>query len=67
MPEMGGIEAFNKIRYEIVDKTPMIALTANALKGDKEKFLKIGFEGYTSKPFEPEQLFHDIAKVLITN
>ena len=67
MPEMGGIEAFNKIRNEIADKTPMIALTANALKGDKEKFLKIGFEGYTSKPFKPEQLYHEIAKILATN
>lgn len=64
MPEMGGVEAFQKIRNEMNISTPMIALTANALKGDKEKFIKIGFEGYTSKPFEPEQLYYEIARLL---
>ncbi len=56
MPIMGGIEATNTIlAYEKKHKVPhipIIALTANALKGDKERFLSEGMDDYMSKPIK---------------
>jgi len=56
MPVMGGVEAtHNIIDYENKNRKhhiPIIALTANALTGDKEKYLKEGMDGYLSKPIE---------------
>jgi len=65
MPEMGGLEATGEIReYEIkqhiIKKTPIVALTANALKTDKEKYLAAGMNDYLSKPFKQQ----DLVKVL---
>lgn len=60
MPIMNGIESFNLIRkYERennISKTPIIALTANVIKGDKEKFLDLGMEHYLSKPIDLTEL-----------
>jgi len=53
MPVMGGEEALLQIRKEEQTqnrRTPIIALTAHALKGDRERFLQIGFDGYLAKP-----------------
>jgi len=56
MPVMGGIEATHKIiEYEKNHRkhhVPIIALTANALTGDREKYIKEGMDGYLSKPIE---------------
>ena len=60
MPIMNGIEAFIAIReYEKennLSNIPIIALTANAIKGDKEKFLDLGMDGYISKPINTNEL-----------
>ncbi len=60
MPIMDGVEFFKQIRaYEKennLPKIPIIAITANAIKGDKEKFLSIGMDGYVSKPINSEEL-----------
>lgn len=60
MPIMNGTEAFIEIRkYEKennLSNIPIIALTANAIKGDKEKFLDIGMNGYISKPINTNEL-----------
>lgn len=60
MPVMGGMEATGKIlgyeRKNAKEHTPIIALTANALSGDKEKYLGAGMDGYLSKPIELEAL-----------
>jgi len=60
MPVMGGIEATHKIiQYEEQKRKhhiPIIALTANALTGDKEKYLKAGMDNYLSKPIELSSL-----------
>lgn len=63
MPHMGGIEATSKIRKhknKVKSQTPIIALTANALVGDAEKYLKAGMDDYISKPFNRETLFRKI-------
>ncbi|MDH5465115.1 MAG: ATP-binding protein, partial [Thiovulaceae bacterium] len=60
MPKMNGIEATKQIRViESQTKaapTPIIALTANALKGDKERFLASGMDEYLSKPIDKMKL-----------
>lgn len=56
MPEMDGYCAANLIR-ENGTTTPIIALTANALSGDRDKSLAAGMNDHLSKPFEPQQLY----------
>lgn len=65
MPEMDGIEATKRIREKegMKKHTPVIALTAFALKGDRERFLSMGMDEYIAKPVEMEQLFLTIDKV----
>ncbi|HEY8462783.1 MAG TPA: ATP-binding protein [Bacillota bacterium] len=66
MPEMDGIEATRQIRHREQGRghLPVIALTAHALQGDREKFLAIGLDGYLAKPFTPAELFEEINRVL---
>jgi signal transduction histidine kinase/CheY-like chemotaxis protein len=60
MPEMDGIEAVRIIREEIgteyAKTVPIIALTANAIVGNKEMFLRQGFQAFLSKPIDIAQL-----------
>lgn len=59
MPEMDGITATAKIREMpgAVSQIPIIALTANAMAGDKQKYLAAGMNDYVTKPIEPRKLF----------
>jgi len=59
MPILNGLDATKYIRANISSDIPIIALTAYALKGDEEKFLKVGMNDYLSKPFD-ELVFLDI-------
>jgi PAS domain S-box-containing protein len=62
MPEMDGVEATAKIRDQFGENRPwIIALTANALEGDRERYLGVGMEDYVSKPIRVEEL----AKALV--
>ncbi len=69
MPVMDGIEATHEIldyeEDEEVSHVPIIALTANALKGDKERFLSEGMDEYISKPLETSELLAVLNKYLI--
>jgi CheY-like chemotaxis protein len=57
MPEMDGYEATQEIRkQDAFKKIPIIALTAKAMKGDKEKCLSVGMSDYVSKPVNISQL-----------
>jgi PAS domain S-box-containing protein len=64
MPEMNGTEAAKMVRERLGAKSPsIIALTAEALEGDKERFLGIGFDDYLSKPLQVQQLQEILKKV----
>ncbi len=65
MPVMCGSEALHHIRANGI-KTPIVALTANAMAGDKERFLKEGFNRYLSKPIIQEELESVLSKYLLS-
>ena len=67
MPVMNGYDAAKMIRKNISDKLPVIALTANAIKGDNKKCLEAGMNDYIAKPFKEEDLLKMIAGILQTN
>ena len=57
MPKMSGVETLQKIKVEIPEfDIPMIALTANALTGMREKYLADGFNDYLAKPINKDEL-----------
>ncbi len=64
MPEMDGLTATRKIRVQDgpAQKIPIIAMTANAMKGDEEACMEAGMDDYISKPFKPKELFATIEK-----
>ena len=72
MPGMDGVEALNWFRRGTAGRfnfltsadTPIIAVTANALGGDEERFLGLGFDDYLSKPFRQSQLLAMLTKHL---
>jgi signal transduction histidine kinase/DNA-binding response OmpR family regulator len=68
MPEMGGLEATKAIRErecaQSCRPTPIIAVTANALKGDRERYLEAGMNGYVSKPISVEALKSEMQRLL---
>ncbi|MEQ8187337.1 MAG: response regulator [Candidatus Eremiobacterota bacterium] len=64
MPEMDGFEATEKIRaFEAGKKhTPVIALTADAMKGDREKCIEAGMDDYISKPYSQTKIINTIKR-----
>ena len=68
MPEMGGIEATQLMREQEqlrqLKRTPIIAVTANALKGDRERYFEAGMDGYVSKPLSIDSLKTEMERVL---
>ncbi|HOZ77086.1 MAG TPA: ATP-binding protein, partial [Ferruginibacter sp.] len=67
MPLMDGLEATKIIRSEIGSAVPVIALTANAIKGESDKCYAAGMNDFISKPFEEQALIGLIAKWLNKN
>ncbi|HEY7543627.1 MAG TPA: response regulator, partial [Blastocatellia bacterium] len=60
MPDINGLEATAAIREKeraTGRHTPVIAMTAHAIKGDRERCLRAGMDGYIAKPIRPDELF----------
>ena len=57
LPKMDGFKVVSQLRqHEVTKNIPVIALTAHAMKGDREQILEAGCNDYISKPIEPEEL-----------
>jgi signal transduction histidine kinase/ActR/RegA family two-component response regulator len=70
MPEMDGLEATRILREREkmgMKSVPIIALTAHAMKGDRDKCLAVGMRGYVSKPILPEEFFQVIEEVMLAH
>ncbi len=67
MPDIDGLEATRRIR-ELEKKTgahlPILAMTANAMQGDRDKCLSAGMDGYLAKPVQSDQLYQAIESLL---
>ena len=63
IPNMSGEEVLRKLRENGVN-TPVIALTADAIEGQEEKYMSEGFDGYISKPINKEKLSYVLNKYL---
>ncbi len=67
MPQMDGVETLERMKKDetsVNKNTPVVVLTANAIAGARENFLKAGFEDYLSKPIESSKLEDTIIKYL---
>ena len=66
MPVMDGIEATREIRnmeaLRQVARTPIIAMTANAMEGDRERCLAAGMDDYIAKPIRADQLYEQLQR-----
>ena len=61
LPGIDGIEALAQLREDERTSTiPVVALTAQAMRGDRERFLDDGFDGYLSKPVDVTELLHAV-------
>ena len=64
MPKMSGVETFKKLKEDKSFKTPVVILTANAISGMKENYLKEGLNDYLAKPIEKTELERVLKKFL---
>ncbi|MBO2010377.1 response regulator [Hymenobacter negativus] len=66
MPVMDGYAATALLRQQLGLSTPIVALTANAVKGEREKCLSAGMNGYLAKPFKEEELLRVVGDWTLT-
>ena len=64
MPKMSGVQTLKKLKEEFHFKTPVIALTANAITGMRDKYLSDGFDDYLAKPIDKDELVRVVNQVL---
>ncbi len=63
LPDIDGIEALRRLRAdERTASTPVLAVTAQAMQGDRERFLAAGFDGYVSKPVNVGDLIGTVSQ-----
>ncbi len=64
MPQMDGITALKRIKQGKLTDSPVVAITAFAEEGDRDSFLKIGFDEFMTKPIRPKKFFDVINRTL---
>ena len=65
LPDLDGVEALDRLRAaERTASIPVLALTAQAMRGDRERFLAAGFDGYFSKPVDIVELVGTVRRHL---
>lgn len=65
LPKLSGLEVVKTLRQmPAFRNTPIIAVTAFAMKGDRERMIDAGFDAYLSKPFKTRELPETVARVL---
>ena len=65
MPKMDGLEATRILKADITTKNiPIVALTSYAMKGDKERMLEAGCDGYIAKPVDIQELLKTVGEYL---
>ena len=63
LPDLDGAEALRRLRSdERTAGIPVLALTAQAMQGDRERFLAAGFDGYLSKPVDVDELIETVRR-----
>ena len=63
LPDMDGAEALRRLRVDGRTATiPVLAVTAQAMKGDRERFSEAGFDGYLSKPIDIDELLSAVER-----
>jgi two-component system cell cycle response regulator DivK len=63
LPDIDGVEALGRLRAnERTASVPVLALTAQAMEGDRERFLAAGFDGYLSKPVNVTDLVANVKR-----
>ena len=65
MPGKDGVEVTREIRGTSHKDVPVIALTANAMKGDREKYINLGLDDYLSKPIKKRDLVNTVIKWIV--
>jgi two-component system, cell cycle response regulator DivK len=63
LPDINGVEALRRLRADArTASVPVLALTAQAMEGDRERFLAAGFDGYLSKPVNIVDLLDAVSR-----
>lgn len=66
LPDIDGVEAVGRLRAdERTASIPVLALTAQAMRGDRERFLAEGFDGYLSKPIDVKTFSQEVARYVV--
>lgn len=66
MPGMSGWEMLHNIKKTpILSHIPVIALTAHAIEGDRQRAIEVGFHNYLTKPLRPETFINDLLRLLL--
>ncbi len=66
LPDVDGVEALDRLRAdERTASIPVLALTAQAMRGDRERFLAEGFDGYLSKPIDVKIFAQEVARYVV--
>jgi CheY-like chemotaxis protein len=64
MPHMDGYEVVARLRQMDLEDTTIVAVTASAMVGDRERITSAGFDGYIQKPIDPETFIADVESYL---